>query len=128
MLKSTGIKIAVITNSPLLRDKEVRNDLEKADWVSVKIDTVDEKLWHKIDRPNGKLKLGETISGLKTFVSSFKGILVTKTMLVKRMMIMLNRLKKLLIQFSKSTRIGHIYWYQSVRLRCLLLSCLRKKI
>ncbi len=82
MLRPLGIKIAIITNSSLLWDEEVRNDLLKADWVSVKIDTVDEEIWHKIDRPNGKLKLQEIISGIKTF-ASFNGMLVTETMLVK---------------------------------------------
>ncbi len=83
LLKPLGIKIAVITNSSLLWDKNVRNDLINADWVSVKIDTVDEKLWHKIDRPNGKLDLQKIIAGIKTFASAFKGTLVTETMLVK---------------------------------------------
>ncbi len=85
LLKLLGIKIAVITNSSLLWDEEVQKDLLKADWVSVKVDTVDEKIWHKIDRPNGKLELEEIISGIKTFASSFKGMLVTETMLVKEM-------------------------------------------
>ncbi len=83
LLKPLGIKIAVITNSSLLWDENVRNDLMKADWVSVKIDTVDEKLWHKIDRPNGKLELQKIIFGIKTFASTFHGKLVTETMLVK---------------------------------------------
>jgi wyosine [tRNA(Phe)-imidazoG37] synthetase (radical SAM superfamily) len=82
-LKSFGIKIAVITNSSLLWDEEVQKDLLNADWVSVKIDSVDEELWHKIDRPNGKLQLKKIISGIKTFASSFKGTLVTETMIVK---------------------------------------------
>jgi wyosine [tRNA(Phe)-imidazoG37] synthetase (radical SAM superfamily) len=94
LLKPLGIKIAVITNSSLLWDKEVRTDLANADWVSIKIDTVDEKLWHKVDRPNGKLKLGEIISGIKTFVSSFKGMLVTETMLVKGINGDINSLQK----------------------------------
>ena len=83
LLKPLGVKIAVITNSSLLWDENVRNDLMNADWVSVKIDTVDEKLWHKIDRPNGKLDLQKIITGIKTFASAFKGTLVTETMLVK---------------------------------------------
>ncbi len=85
LLKPLGIKIAVISNSSLLWDEEVQKDLLKADWVSVKVDTVDEKIWHKIDRPTGKLELEEIISGIKTFASSFKGMLVTETMLVKDM-------------------------------------------
>ena len=83
LLKPLGVKIAVITNSSLLWDENVRNDLMNADWVSVKIDTVDEKLWHKIDRPNGKLDLQKIITGIKTFACAFKGTLVTETMLVK---------------------------------------------
>ncbi|MCW9096043.1 MAG: radical SAM protein [Ignavibacteriaceae bacterium] len=83
LLKSLGIKIAVITNSSLLWDEDVRKDLMNADWISIKIDTVDEKIWHKIDRPNGKLDFQKIISGIKTFSSSFKGIMVTETMLVK---------------------------------------------
>ncbi len=83
LLKPLGIKIAVITNSSLLWDEDVRKDLMNADWVSIKIDTVDEKIWHKIDRPNGKLDLQKILSGIKTFATEFKGILVTETMLVK---------------------------------------------
>ena len=83
LLKPLGIKIAVITNSSLLWDEDVRKDLMIADWVSIKIDTIDEKIWRKIDRPNGKLDFQKIISGIKTFASSFKGIMVTETMLVK---------------------------------------------
>ena len=81
-LKPLGIKIAVITNSSLLWNKDVRNNLKDANWVSVKIDTTDEKLWHKINRPNRKLDLQKILEGIKSFSASFKGILVTETMLV----------------------------------------------
>jgi wyosine [tRNA(Phe)-imidazoG37] synthetase (radical SAM superfamily) len=84
LLKPLGIKIAVITNSSLLWDEDVRKDLMIADWVSIKIDTIDEKIWRKIDRPNGKLDFQKILSGIKTFASSFKGVMVTETMLVKR--------------------------------------------
>lgn len=83
LLKPLGIKMAVITNSSLLWEEDVRKDLMNADWVSVKIDTVDEKIWHKIDRPNGKLDFQKIISGIKTFAASFNSILVTETMLVR---------------------------------------------
>jgi len=83
LLKPLGINIAVITNSSLLWDEEVRDDLLLADWVSVKIDSVDERVWHKINRPYGKLDLQEILHGVKLFRSSFKGTLVTETMLVK---------------------------------------------
>ena len=83
LLKPLGIKVAVITNSSLLWDEDVRRELMNADWVSVKIDTVDEKIWQKVDRPNGKLELPQIIEGIKKFTASFKGKMVTETMLVK---------------------------------------------
>lgn len=81
-LKIFGIKIAVITNSSLICDKEVQNDLKKADWVSLKFDSVDEKVWRKINRPHGSLHLNEIIDGAIRFARDFKGTLVTETMLV----------------------------------------------
>jgi len=83
LIKPLGIDIAVITNSSLLWDKEVREDILLADWVSVKIDTTDERTWYKINRPYGKLDLQKILNGIKTFRHSFKGTFVTETMLVK---------------------------------------------
>ena len=83
LLKTLGVKIAVITNSSLLNDENVRADLMQADWVSVKIDSTDEEIWHKINRPNGRLSLPKILSGIETFSREFKGVLVTETMLVK---------------------------------------------
>ena len=81
-LKSFGIKIAVITNSSLIWDKDVQNDLMQADWASVKIDSASENIWRKINRSHGSLELKKIITGIKEFASSFKGTLVTETMLV----------------------------------------------
>jgi wyosine [tRNA(Phe)-imidazoG37] synthetase (radical SAM superfamily) len=82
-LKPLGTKTAVITNSSLLWDKEVREDLSNAEWVSVKIDTFDERVWQKINRPYGKLDLQKILNGIKTFRRLFKGTFVTESMLVK---------------------------------------------
>ena len=82
-LKKFGIKIAVITNSSLLGDTEVRNGLLEADWVSVKVDTVNKDTWHKIDRPHGKLKLTSILEGVQLFSKEYKNYFVTETMLVK---------------------------------------------
>jgi len=85
LIKPLGLNIAVITNSSLLWDKEVRDDLLLADWVSVKVDTVDERVWQKINRPYGKLDLQKILNGIKLFRNSFKGTLVTETMLVNEL-------------------------------------------
>lgn len=82
-LSHSGSRIAVITNSSLLWMPEVREDLSRADLVSVKIDTVIPEVWHKIDRPHKSLDLMKTMEGIRLFASSFEGELITETMLVK---------------------------------------------
>ncbi len=83
MLSDLQLKTAVITNATLLSLPDVREELLSADWVSVKIDSVDEKIWKKIDRPHKKLKCAEMFTGIRTFAQQFNGKLVTETMLVK---------------------------------------------
>ena len=83
LLKTSGVKIAVITNSTLIGDPEVRQDLSKADLVSIKVDTVDQKTWKEIDRPYGRIDLENILSGIKTFAGEFDGEFLTETMLVK---------------------------------------------
>ena len=63
-LAPLGINIAVITNSTLLNRPDVRQGLCKADWVSVKIDTLDEKIWRKIDRPHKKISFNAILEGM----------------------------------------------------------------
>ncbi|MBU1299452.1 MAG: radical SAM protein [Bacteroidetes bacterium] len=82
-LKAFGIRTAVITNSSLNWDPEVKNDLMKADWVSLKIDSVYKNVWRNINRPHGTLDLHKIIEGIVDFSSVYKGTLVTETMLVK---------------------------------------------
>lgn len=82
LLKSFGIKIAVITNSSLIWDENVREDLMNADWISVKVDSTDEEIWRKVDRPHGKLDFDKISVGLQEFAKEYKGELVTETMLV----------------------------------------------
>jgi len=80
---STGTKIAVITNSSLIWKEEVREDLYKADWVSLKIDSVNQDAWRRIDRPHGSLKLDKIWDGITEFSRTFKGELATETMLIQ---------------------------------------------
>jgi len=76
-------RIAVISNASLLWRADVRGSLVKADWVSVKVDTVDEDTWRTMNRPHKELRLGEIQDGLVEFAEGFGGRLVTETMLVK---------------------------------------------
>ena len=82
-LRPLGIKIAIITNGSLIWDEQVRETLKKADWVSLKVDSVEEKTWHRLNIPHNNLKLATILEGMMTFAQEYTGILVTETMLVK---------------------------------------------
>ena len=81
-LKRIGIPIAVITNASLLWREDVKKDLLEADFVSLKVDAVNETLWRKINRPHKDLKLDTVLKGVREFVKEFKGTVVTETMLI----------------------------------------------
>ncbi len=83
LLKATGIKIAVITNSSLIDNIEVRKELAKADWVGLKVDAITPKVWEIIDRPCKGLEIESILDGILMFAKSFSGELTTETMLVK---------------------------------------------
>jgi len=83
MLRPLGIKVAVITNGSLISLEDVRADLAKADWVSLKVDCTQEDLWRRINRPKRTLQLEAILDGMLEFARAFTGELVTETMLIQ---------------------------------------------
>jgi len=83
LLKPLGIKIAVITNGSLIWREDVRQDLQKADWVSLKVDTVSKEIWHRINRPQKSLQLETILDGMLKFANIFQGELTTESMLIQ---------------------------------------------
>ncbi len=82
-LKGLGVRVAVITNGSLLWREDVRQSLSKADWISLKVDAVNEETWRKVNRPYKLLKLETILKGMLKFAQTFDGELTTETMLVK---------------------------------------------
>lgn len=83
LLKPLGIKIAVISNASMVHIPAVRENLARADWVSLKVDSVQEHAWEKINRPHGRLRLEKILEGILSFQAGYKGILATETMLIR---------------------------------------------
>jgi wyosine [tRNA(Phe)-imidazoG37] synthetase (radical SAM superfamily) len=81
-LRPLGIRIAVITNAALLDRPDVRGELARADWVSLKVDTVHERMWLNVNRPHASLNLPAVLAGMREFAGGFAGTLTTETMLV----------------------------------------------
>jgi len=83
LIKSLGIKVAVITNCSIIDQKKVRENLKEADLVSLKVDSGEEEIWRKINRPHRKLHLDTILNSILEFARTFKGKIITETMLVK---------------------------------------------
>jgi wyosine [tRNA(Phe)-imidazoG37] synthetase (radical SAM superfamily) len=94
-LKTLGIKVAVITNGSLIYRDDVKADLMKADWVSLKFDSISKTSWRKINRPHRELELGLILRGMLDFSKFFLGELVTETMLVQGISIDADILKEM---------------------------------
>jgi wyosine [tRNA(Phe)-imidazoG37] synthetase (radical SAM superfamily) len=60
----------------------VREALEEADWISLKMDSVTEASWRRINLPHRQLALPSILDGARTLAGRFTGRLVTETMLV----------------------------------------------
>jgi wyosine [tRNA(Phe)-imidazoG37] synthetase (radical SAM superfamily) len=69
----TSIPIAVITNGSLLYDKEVRQDLLRADIVLPSLDAVSPDVFMRINRPRLGLSVEKVIEGLVEFRKVYKG-------------------------------------------------------
>jgi len=85
ILREFGCKIAVFSNASLIWNEHVRENLKFADFVSLKVDTVNEKTWLKINRPHRRLQYDHILEGIKQFANEYRGILTTETMLIKNL-------------------------------------------
>ncbi len=82
LLRQLNVKIAVFTNSSLLWNYNVKQNLLFADFVSLKIDTVNEDTWLRINRPHMRLDHPRILDSIIEFSREFRGELVTETMLI----------------------------------------------
>jgi wyosine [tRNA(Phe)-imidazoG37] synthetase (radical SAM superfamily) len=83
LLQPLGFRIAVISNASLVWREDVQEELAQSDWVSLKVDAVQEATWHKMNRPHRRLSLNPILEGARAFAKTFSRTLVTETMLVK---------------------------------------------
>ncbi len=82
LLQPLGVPVAVITNASLLWQQDVRAALCKADWVSLKVDSINSAVWKKLNRPHHALHIDDVMAGIRSFAREYQGELVTETMLI----------------------------------------------
>lgn len=78
-----SIPVAVITNSTLLTDPQVRRDLYAADLVVPSLDAADQRNFARVDRNHRDLRVVDIIEGLKLFRRGYRGKIWLEIMLVK---------------------------------------------
>ena len=83
LLRDLNLKIAVITNASLIWHEDVQQDLQKADWVCLKVDAVTQEIWHRINKPGRKTDISDILTGIISFAKLFHGELNSETMLIK---------------------------------------------
>lgn len=81
-LRRFGPRVAVISNAALIWREDVRAELARADWVSLKVDSVDAATWRALNRPHPRLQLDAILAGIRAFAADYRGILASETLLV----------------------------------------------
>jgi wyosine [tRNA(Phe)-imidazoG37] synthetase (radical SAM superfamily) len=75
--------VAVITNSTLMTDPQVRRDLTAADLVVPSLDAADQRTFARVDRCHRDLRVEDIIDGLIRFRRAYRGQMWLEVMLVK---------------------------------------------
>jgi len=78
-----GLPVAVLTNSSLMPEENVRLDLARANTVVAKLDAPNEKLFNVINRPAVKYPLDEILESIRHFRSEFSGKLALQIMFIE---------------------------------------------
>lgn len=68
-----GVKVAVLTNSTLLKDPGVRQELALADLVVPSLDAVSKAAFTKLNRPVKGVSVEDIIDGIQAFAREFTG-------------------------------------------------------
>ena len=80
--ETTNLPVAVLTNSSLMDRPDVRRELAKADKVIGSLDSPNQEIFEKVNRPIEGLSLDKIISGMKKFRKEFEGEFAIEGMFV----------------------------------------------
>ena len=77
------LPVAVLTNSSLMTEEDVRHELSLADTVVAKMDAPNEELFHQINRPTGGHTLEQIIQAIMLFRENYQGKLSLQMMFIE---------------------------------------------
>lgn len=116
------IKVCVITNSLLLEDNEVVKELEKADLIMPTLNSVDNLIFKKINRPSAQIDVSQVMRGLENLSKKYKGKIYIESFIIeglndsnehtKKMVAFLKNINFTKLQLNTLDRPGTENWVQ----------------
>lgn len=79
----TDVKVCVITNSLLLDDSKVVEELKKADLIIPTLNSVDNMIFKKINRPSVESDVSEVMGGLRNLSEKYRGDIFIETFIIE---------------------------------------------
>jgi wyosine [tRNA(Phe)-imidazoG37] synthetase (radical SAM superfamily) len=76
-----GFKLLILSNASTIMDKKVQNTLNKIDIVKLSLDSVNQKVFKKIDRTD--INIEDIIDGIKEFSNNSNKEIIIETLFVK---------------------------------------------
>ncbi len=75
-------RVAVLTNSSLMHERQVRKELSLADLVVAKLDAPNEKIFRIVNQPTNGINLNMIVEGIRRFHEEYPGKLALQIMFV----------------------------------------------
>lgn len=126
---NTDANVCLITNSLLLNDDEVIKEVQRADLIIPTLNSVDDEIFHKINRPSKDVHISMVMSGLKKLSAVYKGKVYLETFIIeglndgaehiKKMADFLKTIKFTKIQLNSLARKGAENWVKPASIETL---------
>jgi len=78
----SNLPVGILTNSYLLSDPDVKEQLYPLDFVVAKLDAYDEDSFKNINRPHGDISFKDYIQGIKEFRKNYRGKFALQIMFI----------------------------------------------
>lgn len=124
----TKIKVCVITNSLLLADKKVVEEIKDADLIIPTLNSVDDKIFKKINRP-GNVNISQVMKGLENLSEIYRGEVYLETFIIEglndsdehtdRMSEFIKKIRVTKIQLNSLDRMGAEDWVKPASMKTL---------
>ena len=127
---NTDVKVCLITNGLLLKENEVIEEILDVDLIIPTLNSVNNEVFHKINRPAENIDVAMVMEGLKKLsASSYKGKIYLETFIIEgltdrkedieKMASFLQGIRFDKLQLNSLARRGAENWVKPVSLECL---------